>query len=140
MRALLAVPLAALLLAAAAPQPDAYARALELYRAGSFEQAVALLEPAAKAEPAKAGLTSLLGWCRFRLGRIGEARAAFEASVTSDPAAADARTGLGYVALREGDPREAILQFEQALVFTLLATVYIALWLPHGDHDEEHGH
>lgn len=30
----------------------------------------------------------------------------------------------------------------QALVFTLLATVYIALWLPHGDHDhsEAHGH
>ena len=28
----------------------------------------------------------------------------------------------------------------QALVFTLLATVYIALWLPHGDHGEEHGH
>lgn len=28
----------------------------------------------------------------------------------------------------------------QALVFTLLATVYIALWLPHGDHAEEHGH
>ncbi len=28
----------------------------------------------------------------------------------------------------------------QALVFTLLATVYIALWLPHGHHDEEHGH
>jgi F-type H+-transporting ATPase subunit a len=25
----------------------------------------------------------------------------------------------------------------QALVFTLLATVYIALWVPHG---EEHGH
>lgn len=33
----------------------------------------------------------------------------------------------------------------QALVFTLLATVYIALWLPHGHHEEghhgdEHGH
>jgi len=28
----------------------------------------------------------------------------------------------------------------QALVFTLLATVYIALWLPHVDHDEQHGH
>ncbi len=28
----------------------------------------------------------------------------------------------------------------QALVFTLLATVYIALWLPHDDHAEEHGH
>jgi F-type H+-transporting ATPase subunit a len=31
----------------------------------------------------------------------------------------------------------------QALVFTLLATVYIALWLPHGDHGdhaEAHGH
>ncbi len=31
----------------------------------------------------------------------------------------------------------------QALVFTLLSTVYIALWLPHGDHDghaEAHGH
>jgi F-type H+-transporting ATPase subunit a len=28
----------------------------------------------------------------------------------------------------------------QALVFTLLATVYIALWLPHGEHAEEHGH
>lgn len=34
----------------------------------------------------------------------------------------------------------------QALVFTLLATVYIALWLPHGDHDDHveaeavHGH
>ena len=26
----------------------------------------------------------------------------------------------------------------QALVFTLLATVYIALWLPHGHHAEEH--
>ena len=31
----------------------------------------------------------------------------------------------------------------QALVFTLLSTVYIALWLPHGDHghgDEAHAH
>lgn len=28
----------------------------------------------------------------------------------------------------------------QALVFTLLATVYIALWLPHGDHDHDHDH
>jgi len=28
----------------------------------------------------------------------------------------------------------------QALVFTLLATVYIALWLPHGHHEEAHGH
>lgn len=28
----------------------------------------------------------------------------------------------------------------QATVFTLLASVYIALWLPHGHHDEEHGH
>ena len=28
----------------------------------------------------------------------------------------------------------------QALVFTLLATVYIALWMPHGHHDEAHGH
>jgi len=28
----------------------------------------------------------------------------------------------------------------QALVFTLLATVYIALWLPHGDHGEGHDH
>lgn len=30
----------------------------------------------------------------------------------------------------------------QALVFTLLATVYIALWLPHGEHhgEEAHGH
>ena len=28
----------------------------------------------------------------------------------------------------------------QALVFTLLATVYIALMLPHDDHGEEHGH
>jgi len=28
----------------------------------------------------------------------------------------------------------------QALVFTLLSTVYIALWLPHGHHDEAHGH
>ncbi len=31
----------------------------------------------------------------------------------------------------------------QALVFTLLSTVYIALWLPHGDHEghgEAHGH
>lgn len=27
----------------------------------------------------------------------------------------------------------------QALVFTLLATVYIALWLPHGHHGDEHG-
>ncbi len=28
----------------------------------------------------------------------------------------------------------------QALVFTLLSTVYIALMLPHGDHEEAHGH
>jgi F-type H+-transporting ATPase subunit a len=28
----------------------------------------------------------------------------------------------------------------QALVFTLLSTVYIALFLPHGDHAEAHGH
>jgi F-type H+-transporting ATPase subunit a len=28
----------------------------------------------------------------------------------------------------------------QALVFALLSTVYIALMLPHGDHEEAHGH
>jgi len=30
--------------------------------------------------------------------------------------------------------------FIQALVFTLLSTIYILLWLPHEEHGEEHHH
>jgi F-type H+-transporting ATPase subunit a len=56
----------------------------------------------------------------------------------------------GFVAYLPGVPLQLPFYFLgllsctiQALVFTLLATVYIALWLPHGDHadhEEAHGH
>ena len=56
----------------------------------------------------------------------------------------------GFVAFLPGVPLQLPFYFLgllsstiQALVFTLLATVYIALWVPHGDHDdhgEAHGH
>jgi F-type H+-transporting ATPase subunit a len=56
----------------------------------------------------------------------------------------------GYVAYLPGVPLQLPFYFLgllsstiQALVFTLLATVYIALWLPHDDHghaEEAHGH
>jgi F-type H+-transporting ATPase subunit a len=52
----------------------------------------------------------------------------------------------GGVALVPGLPLQVPFYFLgllsctiQALVFTLLATVYIALWLPHGHHEEGHG-
>ncbi len=50
----------------------------------------------------------------------------------------------GFVAYLPGVPLQLPFYFLgllsstiQALVFTLLATVYIALWLPHGDHDHQ---
>lgn len=56
----------------------------------------------------------------------------------------------GFVAYLPGVPLQLPFYFLgllsstiQALVFTLLATVYIALWLPHDDHghsEEAHGH
>jgi tetratricopeptide (TPR) repeat protein len=101
-----------------APKPTQdeilYRRALEIYRAGKFSEAAALLEEGLKRFPKNAGLATLLGWSRLRMSQPAQARMAFEGAVRIDPRSADAHTGLGYVSLRQKRSEEAAEHFVRA--------------------------
>lgn len=98
--------------AAPAPAAEAYARALEAYRAGDARLAAETLE--AVVEPDAATLT-LLGWARLRLGRLDAAALSFSAALERGGAPAGPRTGLGFVALRRDEPAAARAHFSAAL-------------------------
>ena len=107
-----AVLLVGLLLgpAAASSSFEAYAEALELYRAGEAARASDLLERSLTLGvdgTAAAAHWTLLGWCRLREGKVDAAGEAFRRAATIEPASGEARTGVGYVALRRGRAGEA---------------------------------
>ncbi|HEV8376742.1 MAG TPA: tetratricopeptide repeat protein, partial [Candidatus Polarisedimenticolia bacterium] len=101
-----------------APRPSQeetlYRRALEVYRAGRFSEAAALLEKGLSRYPKNAGLATLLGWSRLRMSELAQARLAFDGAARLDPKSAEAHTGLGYVSLRQKRSEEAAEHFVQA--------------------------
>lgn len=79
----------------------AYARALDSYRSGRFDEAADLLMEALGEDPdGPAGLHSLLGWCRYRLGELETALASFEEALRLAPGDPEALEGVARSAVR----------------------------------------
>ena len=90
---------------AAAPAGDVYdwyTRAVGLLGSGDAAAAAALLEHAARAEPASCSVREALARALFDSGRYPEAAEAFAANVEDSPADDYAQFGLGLSHLRMG--------------------------------------
>jgi len=104
--------------AAASNPPDAYAEALEFYRAGEAAQAADVLDRALTQgvdDTVASAHWTLLGWCRLREGKVAPAGEAFGRAVAIEPTSSEARAGVGYVALRQGRAGEARDAFDRAI-------------------------
>jgi len=93
--------------APAAP-PDAYARALALYRAEKFDEAASILEEAVRSGQGGKGYSALLGWCRIRRLRYADAAESFRAELRLLPGSAEARQGLALALAGSGDAKGAL--------------------------------
>ncbi len=89
-------------------EPDAYARALSLYRSERIPEAASVLEEAIRAGKGDAGHRSLLGWCFVRMHRYDDAAAQFREAIGRQPASWEARHGLATALVRGGKPEEAL--------------------------------
>ncbi|MGH9866552.1 MAG: hypothetical protein ACREAA_00100 [Candidatus Polarisedimenticolia bacterium] len=94
--------------------PTSYDQALDLYRAGQYKQAAALLErsmPDSGTE--RSGYLCLLGWSRWRLKETQPALAAFRKALALSPGNADALEGVARSAARlerDAEALEALLE------------------------------
>src|SRR5438270_4051605 len=96
---------------AAAPAGDVYdwyTRGMRLLGSGDAAAAAALLEHAARAEPASCSVREALARALFDSGRYADARAAFAANVDESPADDYAQFGLGLSQMRMGELDEAV--------------------------------
>ena len=96
---------------AAAPAGDVYdwyTRGMRLLGSGDAAAAAALLEHAARAEPASCSVREALARALFDSGRYADARAAFAANVDESPADDYAQFGLGLSHVRMGELDEAV--------------------------------
>ena len=88
--------------------PDAYERALALYRAGKFAEAGAVLEAAIQWGGGRRAYEALLGWCYVRQQRYAEAAAAFRAELKFEPGSREARQGLALSLAASGDAKGSL--------------------------------
>src|SRR3954454_4903310 len=96
---------------AAAPAGDVYdwyTRGMRLLTSGDAAAAAALLEHAARAEPASCSVREALARALFGSGRYADARAAFAATVDDSPADDYAHFGLGLSHVRIAELDEAV--------------------------------
>lgn len=84
-------------------------------RAGTFEQALELLEHALRLHPASPKAWNLVGAVCQQLGKLPEARAAHEQAYRSDPSNPEHLVNVASIALKQGDPETA----RQCLVLAL---------------------
>jgi Flp pilus assembly protein TadD len=87
---------------------DWYTRGMRLLTSGDAAAAAALLEHAARAEPASCSVREALARALFDSGRYADARAAFAANVDDSPADDYAHFGLGLSHVRMGQLDEAV--------------------------------
>ncbi len=90
-------------------------RGIDLLHEGQYEQAIVLLEEAARLAPALAEAHSQLGTAHLAAGRLEIARAHLERALSIDPWFVDAIYNLGLVAHRQGRHGDAVALFERAV-------------------------
>ena len=87
------------------------ARAIEQYRAGRRDEALALAEQALRGNPGDSGALNLAGAILYELGRLDEAEGALSRLVALDPLFVQARINLAVVRQTKGAGMEAAAQF-----------------------------
>lgn len=87
---------------------DWYTRGMGLLAAGDAAAAAAVLEHAARAEPASCSVREALARALFDSGRYEDAREAFAANVADSPADDYAHFGLGLSNVRMGNFNDAV--------------------------------
>lgn len=87
------------------------AHAIEQYRAGRRDEALALAEQALRGNPADSGALNLAGAILYELGRLDEAEGALSRLVALDPLFVQARINLAVVLQTKGAGMEAAAQF-----------------------------
>ncbi len=87
------------------------ARAVELYRAGRRDDALALAGQALRETPGDSGALNLTGAILYELGRLDEAEETLSRLVALDPAFVQARINLAVVQQEKGARMEAAAQF-----------------------------
>jgi Flp pilus assembly protein TadD/glycosyltransferase involved in cell wall biosynthesis len=85
--------------------------AIEQYRAGRRDEALALAEQALRGNPADSGALNLAGAILYELGRLDEAEGALSRLVALDPLFVQARINLAVVWQTKGAGMEAAAQF-----------------------------
>jgi Flp pilus assembly protein TadD/glycosyltransferase involved in cell wall biosynthesis len=92
------------------------ARAIELYRAGRRDEALALAEQALREAPGDSGALNLAGAILHGMGRLDEARERLERLVALDPLFMQARVNLAVVLQAKGARTEAAAHFRMVAV------------------------
>ena len=87
------------------------ARAIEQYRAGRRDDALALAEQALRGNPGDCGALNLAGAILYELGRLDEAEGVLSRLVTLDPLFLQARVNLAIVLQSKGAGIKAAAQF-----------------------------
>ena len=87
------------------------ARAIEQYRAGRRDEALALAEQALRGNPEESGALNLAGAILYELGRLDEAEGMLSQLVALDPLFLQARINLAVVLHTRGAGMEAAAQF-----------------------------
>ena len=101
------------------------ARAIEQYRAGRRDEALALVEQALREAPGDCSALNLAGAILFDLGRLDEAEERLGRLVSLDPAFVQGRINLAVVQQAKGARMEAVAQFRMvAALMPELPEVY----------------
>jgi tetratricopeptide (TPR) repeat protein len=83
----------------------------------NLDEALGMIEKAARARPDDGAISDSLGWAFYRLGRYGEAEAEMERAIQLMPADPVVNDHLGDVYWAVGRKREAEFQWKRALSF-----------------------
>lgn len=88
---------------------------LEMHQ--NLDEALSMIDRAAKAQPDNGAISDSLGWAYYRLGRYPEAEAEMERAIRLEPVDPVVNDHLGDVFWAVGRKREAEFQWKRALSF-----------------------
>ena len=99
--------------ASSAAQDDSFGQATTLMQKGKNDEALALLESIAAAEPARRGVVKQIGIANYRKGDFLKAAARFKKALEEDPGDNEAVQLMGLSYYLAGRPAEAIAPLEK---------------------------
>lgn len=85
-------------------------KGIELFKQGSYKEAVTALQKAVKSTPSDAAARTFLGLAQLKLGKTKDAEKSFVKSLEINPNQTDARKALAYTYLLRGNPTQVIKQ------------------------------